>query len=136
MTGPELKKIYVTSGMNGAEFAKRLGISRAGLYLMFKDKLIGDEIEYRLVNDLELGKFRQVLSTGGGNHETRPTEALYREVMEMARNTMSLFQQSLILHKMEFESTEKDLETFRTIINQGIQTGAITFKPQIGVKKN
>lgn len=136
MTGPELKKIYVTSGMNGAEFAKRLGISRAGLYLMFKDKLVGDEIEYRLTHDPELGKFRQMMSTGGENQISRPTETLYREVMEMARNTMSLFQQSLTLHEKEFESTEKDLETFRALINQGIRTGAISYKQQIGSKKH
>jgi transcriptional regulator with XRE-family HTH domain len=61
MTGADLKNIYDISGLKGEDFAKRLGISRPTLYLLFKDEIVEESIQAKLEADKDLNeKYRQL----------------------------------------------------------------------------
>ncbi len=114
MTGPELKKIHSISGMNGDEFAKRLGISRAGLYLLFKDKVISPLIERRLNEDEDLENFRQMLSS----QKSGPSPELKDEMI----TTLNKVVTQILKVNEELTSSHR---TYRVLVEQALDAGAV-----------
>lgn len=64
MTGAELQMMYNNSGMTGEKFAGLLGISRASLYIMFKELKITSEIESIINKEKEFQKIKQLSIKG------------------------------------------------------------------------
>lgn len=127
MSGEELKRIFDVSGLAGDQFAERLGVKRTKLYSEFGKSEISAELEKKLIGDPELASKRQLFKLG----EQRPehsSEPAFTPGYELWSKTIEMLQDTLKIIVDDNKFIKRDAEVYRTIVERGIQEGAIVFK--------
>jgi SOS-response transcriptional repressor LexA len=60
MTGKDLKQLYNVSGYSSIEFARKLGVSRAQLYVLFRSDVLSDGVDKSIQKDKNLRESKEI----------------------------------------------------------------------------
>lgn len=126
LTGSELKKIWETSGLDAAEFAKELTISRSTLYNHFKEEVIPEDVETRLNGNPELYKYRKMLKMRVGD-EMEDGGGAFRDLLTALKDTVKIANAALESNNKQLSIIEKDHIIYQQLITQGMKDGILKF---------
>lgn len=130
MSGEELKRIYDVSGLNGEDFAEKLGVSRGKLYMQFKQKTVDEDLQLKILTDPDISKNRQLFKVldNSAQEETPannfyPGGELMAKALEMINESLLLTKDALITIRDDNQHIKKTSDFFQRILEKAHNEG-------------